>query len=205
MLQKISRRWRDICVVAAPGPSLTNEMAEACKGVPAVAVNDAWCVFRSAEILYAADVAWWEHHEGCAYFTGEKWSSHSLPTDDKIALAEQYGLNLIRGAVGDGFSFDPVRVHYGLNSGFQAINLAIHFMGWQGKIVLVGFDMRCIDGKRHFFGEHPAHMHRETDYSRWFPEFIRASKFLPPGLEIVNCTPGSALPCFRRSTLDAEL
>lgn len=213
MLKRTSPRWSDLCVVAATGPSLTPEVAAACRGVPVVAVNDAYRLFPFAAVLYAADEAWWDAHGGAPDFAGEKWSAHGHPGhNDKRACAERHGLSLIRGADADGFCLDPSRIHYGDNSGFQAGNLAAHWLGWRGRIVLVGFDMRAPDGRRHFFGDHPGPLHRaksQDELKRYFGAFIRkfeaAARLLPAGLEIVNATPGSALTCFPFLPLQAAL
>lgn len=213
MLRKISPCFTDFCIVAATGPSLTPDVAQACRGFDVVAVNDAHQLLPFARVLYACDNRWWLHHEGAPDFAGEKWSSHGCQNENnKIETAKKYGLNLIKGLVGEGFSADPSRIHYGSNSGFQAVNLAMHFMGHRGRIALVGFDMRAPDGKRHFFGDHPAPLHRAKDASelnRYFKgftkEFDRAAKLLRPGIEIVNCTPGSALECFPKARLEDVL
>lgn len=168
-----------------------------------IAVNDAYRLFPFAPMLYSCDERWWDYHAGCRGFGGERWSSQGDKTrNDKRACAQRHGLNLIRGCDGDGFSLDPSLIHYGDNSGFQAVNMAGHALGWRGRVVLVGFDMRMIDGKRHFFGEHPEGLRRTTaGYKRWPKHFEAAAKVLPAGIEIVNCTPGSALTCFRSMSL----
>ncbi len=198
MLETISARWSE-CIVAATGPSLTPEVAEQCKGHHVIAVNDAYRLMPWAEVLYSCDRAWWRVHQGCPGFTGEKWSSHSTGNNDKLDVAKDYGLRLVRGNDAEGFSFDPSVIHYGSNSGFQAINLAIHF---GAKVIkLVGFDMRHVDGKRHFFGNHPAPLHNHMHYSQLIRHFKKAAKHLPADIKIINCTPGSALDCFPMGTL----
>lgn len=206
-LQKISCRFSNLCIVAASGPSLTAEVARACAGHPVVAVNDAYLLFPEADVLYAADGSWWEHHNGCPDFKGERWSSHgNAQRNDKRAIADRFGLNVVKGIEGEGFCLDPDAIHYGDNSGFQADNLAGHMLGWRGRIVMVGFDMRIVEGRRHFFGEHPRGL-RSTDkgYADWPKLFAKAAKSLPPDIEIVNCTPGSALTCFPMMDLAAAL
>lgn len=207
MLQRISKRWNGLCIVAAPGPSLTEEVAEACKGHHVVAVNDAWRRVPFAEVLYAGDSSWWEHHGGVPEFVGEKWSAHGDRTvNDKRLCWLRYGLKLVRGRFDPGFSFDPAAIHYGENSGYQAVNLAALMMGAVGKIALVGFDMKMVDGKRHFFGEHPPELRSTASgYQKWPLKFAQAAKSLPAGLEIVNCTPGSALTCFPMRELSEVL
>lgn len=196
--------------MAATGPSLTVEAANACaaSGWPIVAVNDAYRLLPGAAVLYACDAAWWDVHGGCPGFRGEKWSSHSAglmaPQNDKAACQARYGLSLVAGADGPGFSLDPDRIHYGSNSGFQAINLAILFGA--RTIVLVGFDMR---GRTHFFGRHPLPLNQMDEsrpgFERYIRYFVEAATTLPPHVRILNATPGSALTCFPMVTLDDAL
>jgi hypothetical protein len=218
MLQKIRPRWSDRpVVVAASGPSLTSEIAhklgraKATGRIAVIAVNDAVYPLWFADMLYSCDEKWWNEHQGCPGFAGEKWSSHgSLMENNKIACAERYGLNLVRGAHGQGFSNDPALVYYGSNAGFQAVNIAMH--GAAPLIALVGFDMKATIGRRHFFGDHPQGLHRdkgEAELERYFRMFIRefetAARSVPHGVRIVNCTPGSALRCFETMDLDHAL
>lgn len=194
-------------MVAASGPSLTPEVASLVQGQNLIAVNDAYRLLPFAQILYACDASWWTVHKGCPDFRGEKWSSHTVTGrvrhNDKTGLAERYRLNLIEGADGDSFSLDPARIHYGSNSGFQAVNLAILFGAT--RIILVGFDMGQKDGKRHFFGDHPAGLRNTANYAGFIRAFDRAAKKLPPHIEILNATPGSALRCFPMVSLHDAL
>jgi hypothetical protein len=203
-LEAVPRRWDgQTVIVAAPGPSLTEDVAEQCKGVRTIVVNDAWRRLPWADVLYACDRAWWQHHQGAAGFKGEKWSTHDDANNGKIEVAEAYGVRLVAGAAREGFSTDPTVIHYGSNGGFQAVNLGI-LMG-AARVVLVGFDMRVVDGMSHFFGDHPAPLRTRTGFSGFIPPFERAAKSLPPGVEIVNATPGSALTCFPMMGLDDAL
>ena len=189
-----------VVIVAGAGPSLTPEVAAACAGLPVIAVNDAYRLFPGARALYACDADWWRVHDGCPDFAGEKWSSHTVDPNghhnDKLesGVARQYGLRLIEGRDGDGFSFEPNVIHYGSNSGFQAVNLALQFGA--RRVVLVGFDMRLVDGARHFFGDHPEPLRNGGAYTNFIRAFRSAAATLPDNVEIINATPGSALKCF---------
>ena len=196
----VKKRWDGTVIVAAPGPSLTKEAAGACKGHRVIAVQDAWRLFPFAEVMYGCDAKWWEHHEGTK-FKGEKWSSHSLPNNDKRQQFLKYRLHVVAGQKGDGFSLDPKFIHYGDNSGFQAVNLAILFGA--SRIVLVGFDMRVVNDKRHFFGDHPEGFVKSSDYQQFIRAFEKAPA--PKGVEIVNCTPGSALTCYPKMKLERAI
>ncbi len=206
MICKIPASSLSECVVAATGPSLTPEVAQACRGVNVIAVNDAYRLFPRADVLYACDARWWDVHGGCPEFPGEKWSSHGVSGrirhNDKTEVARKYGLTLVAGRDQAGFSFEPGVIHYGSSSGFQAVNLAL-LMGAR-RIVLVGFDMRVVPVEdrgvtkqmRHFFGDHPAPLRNAASYRNFIKPFEVAAKTLPKGIQILNATPGSALTCF---------
>jgi hypothetical protein len=187
MLQSIRKDWHGPCVVAASGPSL--------KTIPRndewryIAVNDAWRLFPFADILYAADLNWWDVYEGVPGFHGEKWTTHDDGTNDKSSCV--WPLNIVRGDHKPGFSTDQNVLHYGSNSGFQAVNLAI--LKGATKIVLIGFDLR-VNGKRHFFGDHPEGLRNTDNYHAFAQAFRVAARDCP--VPIFNATHGSALDCF---------
>ena len=186
-------RWSK-CVVAASGPSLTPDVAFAVclSDWPTIAIQDAYRLMPWADVLYGCDAKWWSTHNGCMDFEGEKWSAHDDGTNAKLAEAEKYGLNLVAGQDKPGFSLDPEIIHYGSNSGFQALNFAI--LWGATEIALVGFDMRRVEGKAHFFGEHPEPLRNGAKYERFVEYFTRAK--VPEGVRILNATPGSALQCY---------
>lgn len=205
-LAPVPLRWPGASViVAATGPSLTPEVAAACRvpGWRVIAVNDAHRLLPWADVLYACDAAWWSTHKGVPGFAGERWSSHDEGTNDKRDVAARFALRLVRGAGGETFSRDPGLLHYGSNSGFQAIGLAI-LLGAR-QIVLAGFDMQERDGRRHFFGRHPAPLRNSCDYRTWVRIFHNAARQLAPDVAIVNATPDSAITCWPRMTIGAAL
>jgi hypothetical protein len=91
------------------------------------------------------------------------------------------------------------------NSGAQAINLAVHAGAW--RILLLGFDMRKVDGQDHFFGAHPEPLNRVSPYDTFWKGMWSMAKDLSElGIEVLNGSPNSALPYWRRlspSELDA--
>ena len=206
--QRINPSWAgEPCIVAATGPSLTPAVISQVRykrigfGWRVLVVNDAYKVMPWADAMFACDNSWWAENKDCKGFAGEKWASHEIDTDpsmftgnDKRAFADEYGINLVHGKGGVEFSFDQSFIHYGLNSGFQAVNLALLF-GCR-RIVLVGFDMRFVNGKSHYFGDHAKRQSPEGAYTRFAEQFARAAQKLPADVSIVNATPGSALTCF---------
>ena len=78
--------------MAAPGPSLTSEVAEQVRetGWPVIACQDAFRLMPWADILYGCDERWWDAYDHSG-FTGEKWSCHGdARNNDKRACAEKH-------------------------------------------------------------------------------------------------------------------
>lgn len=105
-----------------------------------------------------------------------------------------------------GLSLDPLRIHQGGNSGFQALNLAV-LLGAR-RVLLLGFDLGRRGGRRHWHGDHPGDLNNpdETNFAWWRTAFAGAVPDLArAGVAVVNCTPGSALDCFPMAPLEAAL
>ena len=155
-----------------------------------------------ADLMYGCDARWWNLHDGCPDFHGQKWSTHEGKphSNNKEQVADDFGVSLVRGCAGVGFSTNPALIHYGDNSGFQTLNLAV-LLG-STYIVLVGFDMRFVGGKSHFFGDHDGIFQR-VEYGSFAAHFDKAPP--PPGVQIINATPSSAINCYPRMHLDDAL
>lgn len=184
-------------MVVATGPSLTKADVEACRHLPTLVVNDAWELAPWARWLYACDLRWWDKRwEFVKDFAGEKW------TRDPIA-SKKYRLSHIESKPYPGLSTDKGLIHEGCNSGYQAINLALHFGA--SRVVLLGFDAKGTTGKTHFFGRHDERgLPDRPDYGDLPKEFAKA---VPDkvGLEVINCTRDTAITCFKRMELPDAL
>jgi hypothetical protein len=188
-------RWAgETCAIIASGPSASQEKAEACKGLRVITINTSFRLAPWADVFYACDEDWWAvYHEEVMRLPGEPW------TLCKVA-ADRYGVNWIEGVNNPGLSRNPERINTGGNSGYQAINLAYHF--GVSRILLIGYDM----GGRHWHGRHPAPLRNSSPYGNWIPRFHALAEDLKAeGVDVVNCSPGTALKAFRVSTLEAEL
>ncbi len=163
-----------------------------------IAINDQIYFAWWADWLHACDFKWWLwHKESATRFTGIKttldgsvppaWVTHTL----KVTGVE-------------GFDPDPMNVRTGRNGGYQAFHCAIHSAA--AKIVLVGYDMRdSADGRSHCHGGHPVQSSnaRETHFAGPFKSLLGVLK--ERKIDVVNCSPGSALDAFRHSVLEAEI
>jgi hypothetical protein len=180
------------CIVAAPGPSLK---AFGHTDIHLIAVGDAYRLFPDADILYAADVAWWQARN--PKFAGKKITCQFPREPDREAIAKELGVTVIPARPGKKFSFRGA-IHYGKHSGFQAINLGLRF---SRLVVIVGFDMKGT----HFFGAHKRPLRQKMNYSRWVAEMHEAARHLPKQYRIINATEDSALECFERMSLAEAL
>lgn len=178
---------------------MTAEDVDYCRGKGIVyVVNDGYRLAPWADVLYAADGPtssgdWWGHHikEINNDFSGEKWT-----VDFQAAL--RYGLNHV-GISNEDWSDQYGIVARGGNSGFQALNLSI-LKEAPERVILLGYDMKAAPcGKRHWFGDHPGALNRDSNYKKWVGSFNNAAPLI--NVPVINCTIETALECFPRKSL----
>ena len=179
-------------VVMATGPSAQPLKTD----YPIIAVNDAYRICPNAAMLYAADLRWWDYHiqEVRKVFNGELWTCD-------LDAAKKHNLNIIQGYARDGLS-ERVTIHYNLNSGAQAINLAVV---WGAKrIYLLGFDFQPVDNKRHFFGDHPNEINRPFPWQKALDKMPRIAADLKRfGVECFNLSKQSAITAFPLADIES--
>lgn len=193
----VPRLWPDATVVLlGGGPSLTPADVDACRGrARVVAINDAYRLAPWADVLYACDAQWWAWHRGVPSFTGRKYS-----IDPRAA--HWPGVQILRNTGELGLEDAPDGLRTGGNSGYQAINLAVHLGA--ARILLLGYDLQATGGRHHWFGAHPNRTPPPlAAFRRHFAALIDPLR--ARGIPIVNCTPTTALEAFPRSTLAAAL
>lgn len=195
-------------VILASGPSLTPEQCDAvrawhdcspdqCSERRAIAVNTTFRRAPWADVLYACDATWWRvyHAEVEQVFHGEHWSQDEEATRD-------FGVHRIESRALPGLSKTPGVIHQGANSGYQAVGLAVQ--AGAKKIILLGFDM----AGTHWHGRYENGLPNTAPhvFQSWITHFNGlAADLLAADVEVVNCTPGSAIGCFRFAELGQEL
>lgn len=191
--------------MAQVGACLDAKSRAAAAGRPpirAIAVNDCYRLVPWADVCYFADERWWGWHKDrdeFKAFAGQKVSieqSGGLITDPDVLMLHNYGTT--------GLSQKPNGLMTGQNSAHQALNLAT--LAGAKRIILLGFDMKLgPKNEEHWFGSHP----RKTDpgtFSFMLNNFRKAVKPLAElGIEVINCSPDSALDCFRKEPLGETL
>lgn len=192
MKWSVPRLWEgETVAILASGFSLTEQVAERIRErkIPAIVLNTTYFRAPWAEMLYAADAAWWQTYNAKVNgYAGLKVTTVVEAFPDLLAL---------RVSGYSGFDPDPSQIRTGANSGFQAIHIAMQ--AGASRIELHGMDMRHRDGLHHWHGTHPSPLrnHGGDMYLRWIEAF---ASLVPEAARlnasIVNCTPDSALTCF---------
>jgi len=194
MTWTIPKLWdRSTCVILGGGPGLRTDLMDRVRdsGFRSVAVNNAWKVAPWADVLYYGDCNWLRmpgNEEGTRSFGGivvTRCQNHSTRPWIKVVTHHT--------AARVGISTDPTRLHWHFSSGAAAINLAV-LLG-AGKLILMGFDMRDVDGCRNWHKDYPqAKRNVFPNFMRGFPGIAAHLEKL--GIPCVNATPGSALTAF---------
>lgn len=200
MTWSVPRMWDgETVAILASGPSMNQEVADACRIVRTIAVNTTFKLAPWADMLYASDAPWWMHYrEEVAAFAGLKVGSQAphIPVAD-LLLLKNTGM--------DGFDPDPSCVRSGRNSGYSAMHVATH--AGAKRILLCGFDMRA----GHWHDPHPTgqFMLRNAGdgvFEGWIKRFATLKPELDKrGVEVLNCTPNSALRIFPMADLKETL
>lgn len=198
----------------ATGPSLTLQQVEAArsKGFVLFGCNNVWRDVPDLSVLYACNEGWWAHYwcDDLLYYPAEKW------TTNKVA-ADKFSLNWIAEKFDYGLSSNPNIVHHGHGSGYTMLNLA-YLMG-ASRILLLGYDCKYApdysgqdrkigSAPRHFFGEYPSALRHWPFFSiknGVHVEMVELYRSVAQqgAVEIVNCTPGSAIDCFPRADIES--
>lgn len=91
----------------------------------------------------------------------------------------------------------------GRNSGYQALQMAV----WLGakRIFLLGYDMKEQDGRAHWHAEHPI-----PTPGNIYGSMLECFNGIAPelknrGIEVINCSPDSALKCFPKMPIAEAL
>ncbi len=218
----------ETAVLIATGPSLNHEQADYVRVAQRenkcriFTINNSYQLVPETDVHISCNEDWWKFY----------WSRDSVLRDmpaDKYTwfkyLSVEYKIKYIKAIEGDGLSNDPQIIYINNGSGPMAVNLALHY--GVKKLLLIGHDMKFApdyNGKqqkvgsksRHYFGEYPKKLQHWPSVKIGLSKpgvidgLIEVYNKMVPSLkntdmEIINCTPGSALPTFPMSTLEEEL
>ncbi len=179
-----------------------NDICTMCSGVGRI----------SNSALYFCDASWWQRsmndNKRCS-LGGGMYSFHDAiykgqwftgSTDFK----DHPQVNALQITGQTGLETEPTGLRHGSNSGYQAINLAVH-LGAK-RIILLGYDMRQDGGRNNWHDEARPLASPDVYKQSMLPHFDTLVEPLRErGVEVINATPDSALECFPKISLEDAL
>ena len=159
---------------------MSQAVADSVRGQKVGVVTSAMPLAPWADFLAATDAGWWLRTPESRKFAGAKYSAARI--GDEVTRIST-----------------PL-VTSSTNSGVLALEVAKQLGAT--RVLLLGFDHHGT----HYFGPYTNGLRntperRRLEHMRQFEQWGRANK----GIEVVNCTPNSALKCFPMARLDESL
>lgn len=198
----VPKLWNDeTCYILGGGPSLDSEQVDKLNGKHVIAVNYAYKLAFFADVLFFGDCWWFEkQRKSLESFSGAIITTceYEINTFNRV-IHVRHKLN------GFGLTTNRNSVYWNLNAGACAVNVAVH-LGAK-RIVLLGFDMRQIDGRNNWHADHrtsldPSHNPYNEFLIAW-PYIARDAA--QQNIEVLNATQSSALRLFPFVDLDEIL
>ncbi len=198
-------------VIVASGPSLTVEQCDHVmmwQMTPApelrrvIAINTSYQRAPFADMLYACDGAWWRAKVADRPYVEAARATmpHAMFYTQDEKAAKDFGLHYVRSQKGAGLSRKVGLIHQGMSSTYQAMGIAYH--AGARRIVLLGVD--CRGG--HWHGNHPAPLPNSLPHKQWIDHFVGIARDLKAeGIEVVNCSPGTAVTAFPSGAIEDAL
>lgn len=196
--------WRgQTVVIICGGPSLTLDqvrrigIARQEGRIRVIAIKDAIYVAWWADWLHGCDAKWWEVHiQSVQHYHGIK------TTLAELIPHKQWGVHLLKHSGKNGFDENPEFCRTGGNSGYQAIHCAMH--AGANRIITVGLDIKKAEnGRRHWFDSHKYQIEPRYSDVMLEPFETLVGPAQKRNIEIFNCSPGSAVTCFKSASLDS--
>lgn len=211
----VPKQWGgETCAILAGGPSLRAfDSSVLQNAVHVITINDSWRLAPWADVHYFCDRKWWDAQYRKHGTQMEQCGSVDIRYPQGIwiqgvqsdkEMASHPSVHHLRLTGQRGFDPNPGCLRHGCNSGYQAIHLAAHF--GVKRILLLGYDMQTEPQRTHWhMEERPqgfAHIIRRS-FLPHFPSL--AEELKPQGIEVLNCTPDSALQCWPYQSLEEAL
>jgi hypothetical protein len=195
----------ETAVILGGGPSLSLEtvhrvvLARLDGRCRIVCVNDAIYVCAAADWVHGTDGMWWRTH---VHRLIEHGAIKTTLADD---LPARWGVRRLVATGPDGFDPDPAHVRDGGNGVFTSIHALIH--AGVGRVLLLGVDMKPGErGRTHWHAGHPHPGFRQPVSPSDYAAMARRFETLKPtlaerGIDVLNCSPNSALRTFQSARI----
>lgn len=184
-------KWAEVAILAS-GPSMNRADADAVRHLPRIAINLTARLAPDA-LLYGSDSPFWAAYPDLMELPGEK-----VCVEQRVGMYPNVppGVKVLRNLGLEGLS-NGGGIYVGDNSGYAAINLAA--AAGAKRILLLGMDMTG----GHWHGPHKT-LGNPTpgQFEKWRRRMDRLAVWLmEAGIEVINCSPVSAIECFKRRPL----
>lgn len=189
---KVPRIWEgERCYILGGGPSLANVDVTRLREQHVIAVNNAFKLGGWIEFMFYGHCSFgvW-HSTALQQFPGRKLTTCIYREQlEFMPLVIRYSRKF-------GLSINPKQLFWNRSSGACAVNLAT-LLG-ASEIVLLGYDMRRINGQNNWHNDHPMTEENipdpyESFLEPWPSIALGAEKI---GVTIINATPHSSLNLF---------
>lgn len=192
---KIEPIFKDkVIYLIGGGPSLKDFDFSLLKNKVKIAINKAFLFVPDADVLYWTDFRFYKWYEkDINNFKGIKVTNKNKPLRDDVINLKDTGRS--------GLDLDKSSIRHGNNSGFAAINLAIHFGA--KKIILLGYDMESAGTATHWHDGYKKINHNHKIYQKsmvpYFSTLVEPLQEL--GVQVWNANPKSQLGTFPKCNL----
>lgn len=195
---KIEPIWDNETVyIVGGGPSLSNFDWKRLEGKKVIAINRAFEVLPSADVLYWTDSRFWK------WYGNEIKKFKGLKVTCRPYSPISYDVILLKAVNNKPYESDPSHISHGNNSGYGAINLAVK-LGAK-KIYLLGFDMESDVNKTHWHTGYDA-KHNHGIYTKMIQSFsVLAPVLSQMGVIVYNANPKSNLKAFNMCSIESAL
>jgi hypothetical protein len=193
LFQNVPKIWySETCYILGGGPSLAGVDLSPLNGKHIIAVNNSYNLAFYCEVLFWGDCWWYEQHRKAL----EQFSGRMITTCTYEINLPQRVQHVRQKLNKFGLSANNTYLTWNLNAGACAVDLAVQ-LGAR-RIVLLGYDMRQINGHNNWHDDHrtsvdPSHNPYKQFLLAW-PYIAHDAQ--QRGIEIINATPGSAIDLF---------
>jgi len=182
-------KYNNECFIVGGGPSLIGFNWALLANKFTIAINRAYEVLPTANLLYFTDTDYWERHK-------DAMCAHGAPICRGAITANQTNhprVNdfLLTGA--RGIETLPGKLRHGSNSPYAALNLAGVHLGFK-TVYLMGVDMKWGEGKKTHWHDGHKRIDPESGYANMINAYDQLVHILPQhGFQVININSGSRI------------
>lgn len=201
---RLGREWAGATIaILGGGPSLDPQQIDLLRRTrtKTIAINSSLRLAPDADALYFCDEKWYRWNQALV----KEYNGPIFTLENYKLRTELPTLRCLKNAGITGLSDDPTAIKNGRNSGYQVLNLLVHL--GVTKVILLGMDMKVVNGKSHWHGGHKEQPTIPTVYTNvMLPNFKGMNEALKSrGMFVVNSSPFSNLTEFPQLPLKVAL